>query len=217
KTGPAIADALTGLTAAVGLLGALYRRTQTGEGGYVDVAMVDSVFAVLENALATHSATGAAPPRQGNSDTAIAPFDAFECADGWIVLAVGNDRLWRKLVSVVGPYLERPEFMTNDLRLKHYDDLKALLSAWVWPQMSRTVLRKLHRAGIPAGAVRTVDELADDAQLEARDMLMKIPLDDENEIMVPGSPIHISGADRPPRVRAPKLGEHTEEILAVLG
>lgn len=216
KTGPAIADAISGLTAAVGLLGALYRRERTGDGAYVDVAMVDSVFAVLENSLASYSATGNVPERVGNADTAIAPFDAFQAKDGWLVLAAGNDRLWGKLVSRVGKRLNRPEFTSNELRLENYAELRQVLADWIEPQEIASALSKLHDAGIPSGAIHSMDELAHDAQLEARDMLLKIPLDADNTLTVPGSPIHISGAERPSAMRAPKLGEHTAEILAEL-
>ena len=93
KTGPAIADAISGLTAATGLLAALYQRERTGLGAYVEVAMVEAVFACLENALADFAVTRHVPVRRGNTDQVIAPFDSFCTADGWIVIGAGNDRL----------------------------------------------------------------------------------------------------------------------------
>ena len=196
KTGPAIADAISGLTAAVGILGALYRREQTGEGAYIDIAMVDSVFAVLENALSNYTTDGVITERQGNSDAAIAPFDAFKVIDGWIALAVGNERLWKRLVSVAGVQLDRPQFATNEQRLQHYDELRPLLATWLHQHTIESALCVLHAEGIPSGPVHSIDELSRDVQLEARDMLLKIQIDETNSFTVPGSPIHISGADR---------------------
>ncbi|QPC83962.1 CoA transferase [Phototrophicus methaneseepsis] len=216
KTGPAIADAISGLTAAVGILGALFRREKMGEGAYVDVAMVDSVFAILENTLATYSATQQVPDRQGNTDAAIAPFDAFEVMDGWVVLAIGNNRLWQRFVSLVGEHINRPEFANNELRLQNYNQLRSLIADWLAHHPTETALKLLQEAQIPSGPIRTIDELATDAQLEARDMLLKVQVDDEHLLTVPGSPIHISGASRTNTGRAPKLGEHTSEILAEL-
>jgi CoA:oxalate CoA-transferase len=217
RTGPAIADAISGLTAAVGLLSALYRRERTGQGGYVDVAMADAVFATLEHSLAAYSVTGEVPQRAGNIDYAIAPFDCFESSDGWVVIAAGNDRIWQRLVALVGPQLDQPVFATNAARVQHYDCLRPLLATWCAGFSSNSMLARLHAANIPAGAVRNLDDLAVDARLEARDMLLKLELDSGEQLLVPGSPIHLSGTERPLAQRAPRLGEHTTMILAQAG
>lgn len=215
KTGPALADAITGLTAATGLLGALWGRERTGRGAYVDIAMVDSVFACLENTLADYTITKTAPPRQGNADTALAPFDCFQTADGWVVIGIGNDRLWRALARLVDNDLENdPRFATNASRLTHYSALRPILADWCHSQVTQCLLTTLHCAGIPAGSVRTLKELAHDPRLEARGMLAELKLDDGASFMVPGSPIHIREAEPVRLKRGPRLGEHTHSILS---
>lgn len=214
KTGPAIADALSGLTAAVGLLGALWGRERSGVGAQVEVAMVDAVFACLENALAVYSVTGESPPRQGNADTALAPFDAFAAADGWVVIGVGNDRLWQQLAILVGGGLAaEARFATNAGRVAHYADLRPRLAAWCRVQPAALLLARLHGVGVPAGQVRSLDELAVDPRLEARGMLAHLTLADGTALLVPGSPIQIVGAAPPRLVRGPRLGEQTRAIL----
>lgn len=215
KTGPAIADALSGLTAAVGLLGALWGRERSGVGAHVEVAMVDAVFACLENALAVYSVTGEVPARQGNADTALAPFDAFAAADGWVVIGVGNDRLWQQLAQLVGGGLEAdPRFATNAGRVAHYAALWPRLADWCRMQLVTALLAQLHEAGIPAGCVRSLDELAADPRLETRGMLAPLTLDDGAALLVPGSPIQIVGAEPPRLARGPRLGEQTRAILS---
>lgn len=213
KTGPAIADAITGLTAAVGLLGALWGRERTGKGAHIDVAMVDAVFATLENSLAAYTATGQEQPRQGNIDAALAPFDSFAALDGWLVIGVGNDRIWRSLARLLSLANDN-RFFTNADRLANYAILRPILAAWCAAQTVAEVLAQLHAAGVPSGPIRSMTDLAVDPQLEARGMLLRVP---GTSMLVPGSPIHIAGAERPTPQRAPQLGEHTALILERYG
>ncbi|MFN8529774.1 MAG: CaiB/BaiF CoA-transferase family protein [Anaerolineae bacterium] len=218
KTGPAIADAIAGLTTAVGLVGALWSRERTGEGRYLDVAMVDSVFACLENALAQHSVTGNSYERTGNQDAVIAPFDCFRTADGWVALGIGNDRLWAAFATHVEEGLQHDaRFRTNADRVTHYPLLRPLIAQWCEPQLTRDLLDRLHAIGIPCGAVRAIDELAHDPHLEARGMLLRLPVEANTELLVPGSPIQFRDTV-PYRVcRAPRLGEQTRSVLTAAG
>ena len=217
KTGPAIADAITGLTAAVGLLAALWRQARTSQGAYLDVAMVEALFACLENALVMYSVTGEVPPRQGNVDAVVAPFDSFATADDVIVIGVGNDRQWARLAQLTDNGLAAdPRFATNAGRVAHYTALRPQLAAWCADQRAVDLLEALHTAGIPSGRVRAIDELANDAHLEARGMLAHLTLDADTEITVPGCPIHVDGT-HPPIRRAPRLGEHTQALQHEFG
>ncbi len=214
KTGPAIADAISGLTATTGLLAALWRREQTGRGAHIDVAMVDAVFACLENVLVSYDVTGRVPPRQGNTDSVLAPFDSFCTADGWVVIGIGNEHLWRALARLIGPDLGNDaRFTSNEKRVQNYDALQPILNQWCHTQTTDAVLARLHTAGIPSGPIRAIDELVCDPHLEARGMLSRVKLKSGTWITVPGSPIHIVGATPPPIVRGPLLGEHTWDIL----
>lgn len=216
KTGPSIADAISGLTAATGLLAALWSAERTGKGAHVDIAMVDTVFACLENALASYSVTGDNPSRTGNADTILAPFDSYQTCDGWIVIGVGNDRLWHRLAKLLNVEQDA-RFLTNALRVAHYHLLQPIIEAWCKADNTADILAVLHREGIPSGAIRNIEELSRDAHFEARGMLMPLVLADDSPLMVTGSAFHISGADRPLATRAPLLGEHTEAILHEFG
>ncbi len=214
KTGPALGDAITGLTAAVGLLAALWAKERHGYGAYLDIAMVDAVFACLENALAEYDATGQVPLRQGNADIALAPFDGFETQDGWVVIGVGNDQLWRRLASLVDPCLVHDaRFASNALRVAYYATLRPILARWCITQWTETLLTCLHAAGIPAGRVRDMQELSCDPRLESRRMLAALTLADGSQLRVPGCPIQIDGQTTLPYTRAPQLGEHTGAVL----
>jgi CoA:oxalate CoA-transferase len=216
KTGPSIADAISGLTAATGLLAALWSAERTGKGAHVDIAMVDAVFACLENALAMYSVTVENPSRTGNTDTILAPFDSFKTTDGWVVIGVGNDRLWRRLAALLN--LEGDDrFSTNDLRLKNYEVLRPFLQHWCEQYPTDRLLDYLHTAGIPSGSIQNIEELSHDAHFEARGMLMPLILADNRQITVPGSVFHMTNADRPIPKRAPLLGEHTESVLREFG
>jgi CoA:oxalate CoA-transferase len=214
KTGPAIADAISGLTAAVGLLAALLGRQRHGQGAYVDIAMADVLFACLENALADYDVTHQVPARQENVDHALAPFDCFRASDGWLVIGVGNDRLWHRLAGLIGNLTGDVRFATNAERVERYPLLRPIIQDWCRPQTVDAALNRLHAAGIPSGAVRSIDELACDPRLEARNMLVRLPLEDGASVLVPGTPIQIAGMEAPVYRRGPRLGEHTGEVLS---
>lgn len=214
KTGPAIADAISGLTAANGLLAALFRRERTGQGAHVEVAMIDAVFACLENALADFDVAQQVPPRCGNTDRVVAPFDCFRATDGWIVIAAGNDRLWRSLACLIDENLiVDPRFATNLRRVENNTALHVILAAWCQSRSTQALLADLHAAEVPAGPVRTMAELAIDPRLEARGMLASIEVDDGVHLKIPGSPIRFEDVNVQSTQRGPRLGEHTRSIL----
>jgi crotonobetainyl-CoA:carnitine CoA-transferase CaiB-like acyl-CoA transferase len=215
KTGPAIADAISGLTAANGLLAALFRRERTGQGAHVEVAMIDAVFACLENALADFDVTQQVPLRCGNTDRVVAPFDCFRTADGWIVIAAGNDRLWRSLAGLIDEALiVDPCFATNLCRVENNTALHLILAAWCQARSTQALLAELHAAGVPAGPVRTIAELAIDPRLEAHGMLASIEVAEGVRLKVPGSPIQFEDVGVQSTQRGPRLGEHTRSILS---
>jgi CoA:oxalate CoA-transferase len=214
KVGPAIADALSGLMAATGLLAALYQRERTGLGAHVELSMVDAVFACLENALAAYDITGENPVRQGNTDAVISPFDCYETRDGWVVIGIGNDRLWQRFAAMLpGNVAADPRFATNSDRVARSETVHFIIQQWCAQHTSAGLLARLHGAGIPAGAVRSIEELACDARLEARGMLVRLPLGEGESVLVPGSPIKIAGMADREYVRGPRLGEHTQEVI----
>jgi CoA:oxalate CoA-transferase len=214
KTGPSIGDAIGGLTAAVGLLAALWDRERSKRGAHLDIALVDALFACLENALATYDVTGRVPERQANRDSVLAPFDCFAVVGGWIAIGVGNDGMWKRLAALIGGTLAGNErFTGNAERLACYDQLRPIVAGWCSGRTLEAALAGLHAAGIPAGAVRTIDELAGDPRLEARGMLARVALGGGVTLRVPGTPMQFADMEAPAYRRGPRLGEHTRGVL----
>jgi crotonobetainyl-CoA:carnitine CoA-transferase CaiB-like acyl-CoA transferase len=211
----AIADIATGLFAAQGILAALYARERTGRGQHVDVAMLDSVAALLTYQASIAFATGSTPVRMGNRHPSIAPYDTFSALDGDFVLSVGNDEQFGRLAAL----LKSPElaadsrFVTNASRVTNYDALRSALQALFVAWSREDLLRQLTGAGVPCGAVRNVPEALADPQLHARDMIVNVPHPTIGAVRVLGSPLKMS--ETPPAINTapPTLGQHTRSIL----
>ena len=217
RVGTSIADIVSGLYAAIGIVAALARRARTGEGAVLDLGMLDATVSVLENAIARYQVTGAVPGPLGTRHPSITPFATFATADDEIVVAAGNDRLFATLCSVLGrdDLVGDPRFAGNAARTEHVAELKRELESALAQEASAAWLQRLAAAGVPAAPVNTVADLFDDPQLAARDMLL--PVTGCDGLLVPGSPLKFAGVaaerTRPP---APALGEHTEQVLAEL-
>jgi crotonobetainyl-CoA:carnitine CoA-transferase CaiB-like acyl-CoA transferase len=215
RLGVAIADIATGLFAAQGVLAALHARERTGRGQYVDVAMLDSVVALLTYQAGIAFATGATPARLGNRHPSIAPYDTFTASDGDFVLSVGNDDQFRRLAEMLGsPEIAAdPRYATNASRVTHYGALRPVLQALFASWTRETLVRELTRAGVPSGAVRSVVETLADPQLDARDMIVALPHATLGEVRVLGNPLKMS--ETPPAISSapPTLGQHTRSIL----
>ena len=176
RLGLAIADLATALFATQGVLAALIARERTGRGQRVDIAMLDSVAALLTYQAGIYFATGAAPMRMGNRHPSIAPYDTYRAFDGDLVLAVGNDDQFQRLCGVLNrPDLASdPLFTTNAGRVEHYPSLKAALDASIGARTLDDLTSALRAAGVPGGSVRTVAETLADPQIAARDMLESV-------------------------------------------
>jgi crotonobetainyl-CoA:carnitine CoA-transferase CaiB-like acyl-CoA transferase len=219
RLGVAVADIVTGMFAAQGVLLALLARQQTGRGQHVDVAMLDSVAALLTYQAGIVFATGTSPGRMGNRHPSIAPYDTYETADGPLVLAVGNDDQWGRFCRVAG--LEAlgldARFATNAGRVRHYEALEPLISHALAADTRAGWAARLVAAGVPCGPVRAVDEVLADAQLAARGMIEHLAHRTAGEISVLGTPIKLSATPGGVRSAPPTLGEHTDDILREIG
>ena len=215
KVGVAIADLASGLFAAQGILLALYAREKTGRGQYVDVAMFDSVAALLTYQAAIYFATGAPPPRLGNAHPTVAPYETFQAADGEVVLAAGNDDLWRKFCAVAGleALAADPRFAKNRDRVRNYAVLRPILADIFRTRTREDWRRALDEAGVPAGAVRNLDEVLTDEQLLARRMVEAVQHSAVGTVQVLGVPVKLSETAGCVRLPPPALGEHTEAVL----
>jgi len=219
RLGVAIADIATGMFAVQGILAALYARQKTGRGQLVDVAMLDSVTALLTYQASIAFATGGTPTRMGNRHPSIAPYDTFPSVDGEFVLSVGNDDQFDRLARVLG----RPEmakdarFLTNADRVRNYDalrrDLTQAFSSWTRADL----LKALGEVGVPVSAVRTVTDALADPQVAAREMIVPLEHVTAGSIRVLGTPLKLSDTPAAIRRAPPALGQHTDTILQELG
>jgi crotonobetainyl-CoA:carnitine CoA-transferase CaiB-like acyl-CoA transferase len=218
KVGVAITDCLAALYAVQGILLAYISRQQTGRGQHLDLALLDSAVSVLGLPAGIVAATGATPGRLGNAHPSLAPYQPYPAADGYVVVAVANERLWSKFCAAMGlDDLERdPRFATNTDRLAHRDELNARIDTLFGSQTVEAILVALQRAGVPSGRIRTVTDVLDDPALAARQMLVSLQAGTRT-VIVPGNPIHLS--DLPPLETSPppRVGEHTAAIRASLG
>jgi len=214
KVGVAITDCLAALYAVQGILLAYVSRMQTGKGQVVDIALLDSAVSILGLPAGIVAATGQSPGRLGNEHPSLAPYEPYPAADGHIIVAVANPRLWSRFCSAMGAEsLEHdPRFATNSDRLKNRDALNELIRPMVATETVDSLIERLSAAGVPCGRVRSIEEVLQDPQLAARNMLLDIPLDGQS-VKVPGNPVKLSGVRAAQITPPPALGQHTAEAL----
>ena len=212
RLGVAIADIVTGMFAAQGIAFALFARERTGRGQHVDIAMLDSVAALLSYQAAIYFATGTAPGRMGNRRPTIVPYETFAASDGEFVLAVGNDQQWRTFCGVAG--IEPAErFATNRQRVTQYAELKAVLEERLRAHSRQYWIDRLKAAGVPCGSVRDLHEVFTDPQLAARDMVATLDHVTIGALRLLGVPIKLSDTPGAVRSAPPTLGQHTSAVL----
>ncbi|HMA59238.1 MAG TPA: CoA transferase [Halanaerobiales bacterium] len=216
RVGASIGDIVAALFATVGILAAVHERKKTGKGKKVDIAMLDSQIAILENAIARYTASGEAPGPLGNRHPSITPFQAFKAKDEWFIIAVGNDNIWAKFCEAIGreDLIDDPRFKTNDKRTENREELVEIINDFVIDKKADDVIELLDNHGVPAGPINDVEDLFNHPQVEARNMLVDVVDPDDGRFTIAGNPIKLSDTqDETERERAPKLGEHTEEII----
>ena len=219
RTGTAIADVLSALFCCVGILAALRIRDQTGEGQLIDVALVDSVVASLENIPQQFFVSGEPPHRIGNRYEFIYPYDSFRAADGWVIIGIANDTIWKRFVNVV--HLSNVDqlrrFANNPQRVKHHHQLKLLIEAWTRTQHVKKLVDLLNAAGVPAAPIYSIKDVVEDPHIVIdRQMFIEEPHPRIGNITVLGNPIKMSTTQPKPRGPAPQLGQHTRDILTRL-
>ena len=208
RVGTSIGDLTAGLFAAIGICSALYERDRTGETAKIDVAMLDSQVAILENAIARYTATGEVPGPLGARHPSITPFGAYAAADGHLVIAAGNDVLFRRLCAVLGrpAIADDPRFASNASRTEHHAALQHELEAALASDTVDAWLARLEAADLPCGPINDVAAVLAHPQVRARNMV--VHLDDERlaHLELSGNPIKNSlHVDPPTRGRVPDL------------
>ena len=216
RLGVAIGDIAAGMFAFQGLLLALIARGRTGRGQWVDVSLLDTVVALLTNQAERVLAAGETPSRLGNRHASIAPYDTFDLADGVLVLAVGNDSQWQKFCAALGfdALGGDVRYRTNEGRVRAYDELRARLATALRPMARDPLVARLRAAGVPCGAVRSVDEALRDPQIIARQMVETVNHPTIGALRVLGLPVKLSATPGAVRTAPPRLGEHTRQVLS---
>ena len=218
RVGTSIGDITSALFTAIGILSALRHRDQTGEGQLIDVGMLDCQVAILENAMVRYFSTGDIPRPLGRRHPAITPFEVFESADGYVVIAIGNNELWRKFCEHVGhpELIDDERFHTNALRTENHESLFPILAEIMCRRTTDAWVEALEAIGVPCGPVNTVDKVANDPQVLAREMIAEVEHDTTGTVQIPGMPIKLSETPGQIDAPAPNLGEHTSEVLTDL-
>ena len=219
KVGIPIVDLMTGMYTSVAVLAALARRSETGVGDYIDIGMLDVMVGSLANQGMNYLVSGKTPKRAGNKHPNIQPQDVFGCADGHVVLVVGNDGQFAKFCDVVG----RPEwpaderFASNGARVRNQQVLLPMIAELFLQKPMADWVALLDQAGVPCSPINTVAQLLEDEQVKHRGMLIEVPHPTAGSVPQIRSPMRFANAqasfDRPP----PLLGQHTTEVLTELG
>ncbi|GIQ76200.1 CaiB/BaiF CoA-transferase family protein [Bradyrhizobium sp. RD5-C2] len=216
KVGTSIADLVTGLYASHSVLAALMRKSRTGEGGRVDVSMLDAMASLLTFNAGMYFATGESPRRRGNVHPTISPYEPFEASDGWINVGVANDKFWAAFCDVIDrPDLrEDARFETAPKRAASRNELVAILAP-IFARRSRADwLQALAAAGIPCGAIKSVGEVCEAPQLTQRGMVQTVSHPAAGDVKFIARPTRFGDEPPAPSTPPPMLGEHTREVLA---
>ncbi len=218
KVGPSVADHVSGIYQAVGAFIALHHREQTGKGQFVDVAMFDTIFSLLENAVPNYTVDGQIDQRNGNIDPSIAPFDVYKVKDGSCAVGVGNDRLWEKFCRYIGKeeLLEDERFKTNVLRVENYKGgLQEIMQEWASQYTKKEMEAMMDEAGIPCGPVMDMKEVIEHPQTKARDLLVKVKHPIDGDVEVQGVVPKLSETPAKLTTAAPMAGQDNCEVFGI--
>lgn len=210
KIGVAFADIMTGLYSAIAIEAALIARERTGRGDHIDMALLDVMVGVLGNQALNYLVSGNSPTRMGNAHPNVAPYAVYPTADGWFILAVGNDRQFGKFCAVTGcPALaEDPRFVGNAARLANREALEAEIRAVTVRFERDDLLTRLAEAGVPAGPINTVAQAFADPQVVARQMQLDLAAGDGTPVPGVRTPIRFAAMDLALDTASPRKGEH---------
>jgi crotonobetainyl-CoA:carnitine CoA-transferase CaiB-like acyl-CoA transferase len=218
KWGVPAGDIAAGMFAATAIIAALYERRATGRGRDLDIAMQDSLIAMLTHQGARYLTTGELPPKDENGHSAIAPYGMFEASDGYLNICVGNDAQFQRMCEALdlAPLGRDQRFATNSQRLAHKDALLAELGTRLLQLTGAEAITRLERAGVPVGPVNDLAAVLNDPEVRRREMVVPIEREGHGRAEVVNGPWKVDGRSSVVYRQPPRLGEHTEEILAEL-
>ena len=216
RTGTAIADILAALFCTIGILSALQARSIYGKGQKIDVSLVDSVVSAIGTILQIYMVEKRIPKRSGNKYDFIAPYEAFMAKDGWFVLGVGNDNIWKKFCGAISrkDLIDDERYNTNVERVKHNKELAEIIGSWSATLTVEEIISVLEEDGIPAAPINNLEQIVNDPHIAiAREMIQKIVHPIAGEVKITGNPIKMSETNPQIYESSPLLGEHTDYII----
>lgn len=216
RVGMSTGDITAGMFTTIGINAALYHRELSGEGQKIDVAMLDSQVAILENALARFQVNNVSPTPLGNRHPTVSPFQAFMAEDDYFVLPIGNDKLWKKFCEAVdkNEWKTDQRFEKNNDRNKNLKTLIPLLENLFATKKASEWIRIIEASGVPCGPINNIENVMNDEQVRARNMIVEVEDDVAGKVKIAGNPIKMSSIpEKPTRGPMPKLSEHTSQIL----
>lgn len=219
KIGPGIGDIVPGLMLGLGILAAVHHARRTGEGQFVDIAMVDGVLALCERTVYQQSYEGRTPGPEGNRHPLLCPFGLFPASDGWVAVGCPDEKLWGELARIIGrpEMADDPRYATNRARVEHADEVIGAVEAYTAVR-SKAQLAEALGGRVPFGPVCNAREIFDDSHYRVREMIVEVEHPGCAEpVQIAGVPIKLSVTPGAVRRRAPLLGEHTEPILLGMG
>ena len=215
KVGVAIADITAGLFACNAILAALYANQISGRGQRIDISLLDSQIAWLANVGSNFLISGEKPNRYGNAHPNIVPYQTFRATNGYFALGIGNDGQWKQFCESAGikDWAEDDRFKTNAKRVENRKILIPLLEDLFYQYEIAHWLSILESVGVPCGPINSIDQVMDDPQVQAREMVVQVDHPNAGLIQMVASPLKIPTAKVEVRLPPPMLGEHTEEVL----
>jgi crotonobetainyl-CoA:carnitine CoA-transferase CaiB-like acyl-CoA transferase len=215
KVGVAIMDIVAGLMLGKSIAAALYAREKLGVGQKIDTSLLEAEIACLINVGGNYLMEGKIPRRWGNAHPTIVPYQAFKTADGFLVLGVANEAIWRRFCAAIGraEFTDDPRFATNAKRVENRKSLISILLEIFLAHGTQTWLNLLQQAEVPCAPVQTIDQVFNEPQVHHRDMLVEVDHPTAGKVRMAGIPVKFSTTPASIRLPPPTLGQHTEEIL----
>ena len=215
KVGIAITDVLTGMYASVAILAAITHRERTGQGQYIDAALLDTIVAFNANQIVAYLCSGRIPVRWGNAHPQVVPYEVFPAADGHIILAIGNDGQFERFCEAAGAgaLAQEPRFKTMSQRIIHRGELIPLIADLMRTRSKREWIAMLEPANVPCGPINNMQEVFEDPQVRHRQLRVDMPHPLGGVAPVVRSPLRLSATPVEYRLAPPTLGQHNDEVL----